>query len=232
MRYPTRIIALLAVCSLGAACSHNSTGSNGELSATANDSIGDTFGTAGLKQWDISSMKFDRDTGGVTITLAFTSSIILPTTGDTTAVIGEVDMDVDQSTLTGDTSLVDYYRPGAGFTGLGVDYVLDLFDLNADSTAPVFNVATVTQTGLVKVVVSGKTLSARIPRTMLGDDDGYMNAAAIVGTTNEPTDIVPNNGHLHLGGTGADIVGADRVGPTAVPGPNARRWPARVRLPH
>jgi hypothetical protein len=228
MRHQIRFLALLSACFLGAAC-HNSTGSNGDLTATASDSIGDTFGTAGFKQWDISSMKFDRDTGGVTITLTFTTNIILPTTGDTTAMIGEVDLDVDQSAATGDTSLVDFYRPGAGFTGLGVDYVLDFFDINPDSTVPVFSLPSGTQQGVVKASVSGKTITARIPRTMLGTDDGYLNGAAIVGTVAEPTDIVPNNGHLHLGGTGADVASGRYVGPTAVPRPSAIRWHSRVR---
>ena len=38
----------------------------------------------------------------------------------------------------------------------------------------------------------------RVPRSMLGDDDGYVNAAAIVGIVGAPSDIVPAEGHLTL----------------------------------
>lgn len=229
MHSTPRTLLLAAACIVGAAC-HDSTKSNGDLTATATDSIGDTFGSAGRKQWDISSLEIVRDTGGVTITLAFTTNVILPTTGDTTAMIGDVEFDVDQSAATGDTGLVDHFRNNSGSTGMGVDYVLDLFDINADSTIPVFDSTVSVQQGVVKATVSGNKISARIPRSMLGGDDGYLNAAAIVGTQHEPTDIVPNNGHLHVGGIGADIVSAERVEPVALPGRAVQRhWPMARR---
>jgi hypothetical protein len=51
-------------------------------------------------------------------------------------------------------------------------------------------------------VFSGKRISGRIPRSALGNDDGFLNAAVIVGTLKEATDIAPNSGHLKVGGTG------------------------------
>jgi transposase len=52
--------------------------------------------------------------------------------------------------------------------------------------------------GQVKPIFSGKKVTVRIPRSMLRDDDGFLNAAAIVGTQGSPTDIAPNRGHLEL----------------------------------
>jgi hypothetical protein len=54
----------------------------------------------------------------------------------------------------------------------------------------------------VRPTYNGASITARIPRGMLGGDDGFLNAAAIVGTVIEPTDIIPENGHLKVGGTG------------------------------
>ncbi len=86
-------------------------------------------------------------------------------------------------------------------SGMGVDYELDMVTLNTDSSATVFDTLG-NPTGTVKVTVDGKRVTIRVPLALLGGDDGFLNAAAVVGTRIEPTDIAPNGGHLKLGGTG------------------------------
>jgi len=52
-------------------------------------------------------------------------------------------------------------------------------------------------------VFSGKRVSFRITKAMLGNDDGFVNVSVVVGNNLEATDIAPNAGHIKVGGTGA-----------------------------
>jgi hypothetical protein len=171
----------------------------GTLEATAQvaDPTGDTYGS-GVVHWDLTDMTITRDEGGITLELDFSRAVISPTSGDTTAVIGYVGFDVDQNAATADlASIVDEFRPDTiGSTGLGVDYELQLVDYAQDSTVTVTGSSGTT--GRVKPVFSGNRVPVRIPRALLGNDDGFLNAAAIVGNNHSPNDIIPENGHLQL----------------------------------
>ena len=198
-------------------------GGGGTITAKATDPAGDTFG-AGPVQWDVTALTIVRDTGGITVTLDLSANVVSPVTQDSNATFAFVDFDTDQDSTTGVSSIVDDNRPSAGSTGMGVDYFIDFADFNADSTVNVVNASFAT-TGSVRPTFSGKSITARIPRSMLGGDDALLNAAGIVGTFFEPTDIVPENGHLKVGGTGP--VGPNRSGVSAlrpVPRVKARRW--------
>jgi len=188
----------LAAGWLVVACGDDSSGPGGTLTATANDSIGDTFG-AGATQLDLTALTITRDTGGIDIALDFTATVFSPVSGNANAVFGQVDFDVDQDTLTGLSSIVDFYRPpGSGSTAMGVDYFLDLFLYNADSTVDILDTLGAIM-GQVRPVFNGSRISVRIRRGLFGGDDAFVNAAAIIGTNAEPTDIAPNNGHLQVG---------------------------------
>lgn len=167
-----------------------------ETTAQVTDPTGDTYGS-GAVHWDLTAMTITRDADGITLMLDFSNSVISPTSGDTTAVIGYVGFDVDQDSTTADlASIVDEFRPGTGSTGLGVDYEIELVDYAQDSTVTVTGSAGTT--GRVKPVFSGNRVTVRIPRALLGNDDGFLNAAAIVGNNHSPNDIIPENGHLQL----------------------------------
>jgi hypothetical protein len=172
-----------------------------ETTAQVTDPMGDTYGS-GVVHWDLTAMTITRDADGITLMLDFSNSVTSPTSGDTTAVIGYVGFDVDQDSTTADlASIVDEFRPdAAGSTGLGVDYELELVDYAQDSTVTVTGSAGTT--GRVKPVFSGNRVTVRIPKALLGNDDGFLNAAAIVGNNHSPNDIIPEHGHLKLGGTG------------------------------
>src|SRR2546422_2174574 len=50
-------------------------------------------------------------------------------------------------------------------------------------------------TGSVRPRFQGRRITVRVPRALLGNDDGFLNAATVVGSESEPTDIAPENGH-------------------------------------
>lgn len=202
-------------------CGGDSTGPGpGGTTAKATDPTGDTYGSNPV-QWDLTAMTITRDTGGVTVLLDFSANVIAPASGDTTAMIGFVDFDVDQDSTTGLVSIVDLNRPGTGSTGMGVDYELNL----TGATAAVFDTLG-NSTGQVTATYSGKRVTIRIPRARLGNDDAFLNAAAIVGTHAEPTDIIPENGHLKVGGIGAVAPYRPRVSALRV-GAGRGVWGAR-----
>ena len=199
-----RSTILYSLTILLSACSGGSTGPGStSLTAKATDPSGDTYGTFAV-QWDLTGLTITRDTGGIDFAIDFTSTVLSPVSGDSDAVYGEIDFDTDQSIVTGTTSYVDIFGPGS--SGMGVDYVLDLFDYTPDSLVPVLrynaNDSTYSTVYSFRPTFSGKRISGRIPRSALGNDDGFLNAAIVVGTLREPTDIAPNSGHLRVGGTG------------------------------
>ncbi|HJQ66670.1 MAG TPA: hypothetical protein VJ816_09850 [Gemmatimonadales bacterium] len=175
-------------------------GVGGTLTARATDPVGDTYGVDSV-QWDLTALTVVRDTGGITVVLDIATNVVSPVAGDTFATYSFVDFDTDQNATTGISSIVDDNRPGTGSTGMGVDFWIDLANYGSDSTVHVVNAAG-SVTGTVRPIINGAMITARIPRSMLGGDDGFLNAAAIVGTVIEPTDIIPEDGHLKVGGTG------------------------------
>ncbi|HZO20813.1 MAG TPA: hypothetical protein VFB46_17625 [Gemmatimonadaceae bacterium] len=164
--------------------------------ATAADPTGDTFGGGGV-QWDVTSLTIQADTADVTVLLDFTADLISPVTGDPTAMVAFLDLDIDQDSTTGVRAIVDDFRTDGGSTGLGTDYLLNLGAYAADSTVALISVEGV-EVGRIKPVFTGTRLTVRIPKTLLGDDDDGLNAAMIVGRTGGPTDFVPNMGSLTL----------------------------------
>lgn len=208
------------------ACSGGSTGPGStSLTVKATDPSGDTYGSLAV-QWDLTGLTLTRDTGGIDFAIDLTSTVRSPVTGDSDAVYGEIDFDTDQSITTGTTSFVDVFGPGT--SGMGVDYVLDLFDYTPDSLVPVLrynpNDSTYSTVYSLRPTFSGKRISGRIPLSALGNDDGFLNAAVIVGTLREPTDIAPNSGHLKVGGTGTAATVAKGMALQRVPAWDRGGW--------
>ena len=190
---------------------------------TVTDPVGDMFGSGPIT-WDLTALTAARDSDAVTVGLELSRDIVSPLGGDTTAMVGFVDLDVDQDATTGGDGVVNEFRLDGGSSGLGVDYVLQLRHFDTDSTFVVtsWDGAVV---GHVKPEFDGRRVTVRIPRAMLGDDDGFLNAAAIVGNVGHPTDFVPNAGHLTLGGGSAETAVAR--GAAAARRPSVvRAWPA------
>ena len=189
------IIALL--CSAALSSCSDSSGPHSSLTVRMADPTGDTYGF-GSVLWDITAFTITRDTGGITLLLDFSQPVISPTSGDTTAMIGYVGFDLDQDSTTGPlSSTVDVFRNDGGSTGMGVEAELDLAGYALDSTVTVTD--STGTVGRVKPVFNGNRVTVRIPHGLLHNDDGFLNAAAIVGNAHSPTDFVPNTGHLTVG---------------------------------
>jgi hypothetical protein len=211
---------LLVVGSL-LGCGGDSSGpGTGGTTAKVTDPSGDTFGI-GADTVDLTAMTITRDTGGITVVLDFLANAVAPANAASNALKGYLDLDVDQNASTGFPSVVESFT--SSLTGMGVDYELDMFAVNVDSSVTVFD-SLGNVTGTVKPLINGKRVTLRIPRSMLGGDDAFLNAAIIVGVPAEPTDVAPDSGHLHVGGTGNVAPYRPSMSAGPVPRPEVSRW--------
>jgi hypothetical protein len=190
----TLAVATLAACSGDGAVSPGEAAKRSEISAL--DPRGDTFGL-GASPWDIVSLTMGRDGDGLTIRVEFTRDVVAPIGGDAGAVVTFIDVDLDQNVVTGRRSEVDHFRMDGGATALGVERTIDISELAPDGSATVFGV-TGDSLGRIVPVYAGRTLTLRLSPDLLGGDDGYVNAAAIVGTVGSASDVAPDAGNLSL----------------------------------
>lgn len=99
--------------------------SAGSADAVAGDPIGDNFGT--LPSHDITQLYLYTESSHLLeITIRFDQAIGPPDSGAAYAVVGFIDIDIDQNASTGNTSHLASY-PQCGDPGLGVDYFIDLY---------------------------------------------------------------------------------------------------------
>lgn len=231
---PRRSVAMLLLLAMSLWSCTDAAGPSPPLAqqvGAVSDPIGDTFGV-GPVHWDLIRLTIGQDTGGLTVMMDFSNNIVPPLTGDSNAMIGFVDFDVDQDSTTGTVATVDAFRPdSSGSTGMGTDYSLALALYAADSSVTVTN-AEGALTGRVKPDFDGgRRVTIRIPRAMLGNTSQPLYAAAIVGTLAQPSDIIPENGHLSVGPLGVSGDQSRRA-PIGQPGrlmPAASVWPGSPR---
>jgi len=194
-----RGLAILTAACFALSCS-DSSGPSGTVSAFTNDPSGDQFGSDSV-QPDLVKVTVTRDAAGIDVAIDLSANAVSLLTDTIHGVGGFVDFDVDQDSTTGFATWTDLFRP-TGSTGMGEEYYLQFLSFQVDSTVSVHD-TTGALTGSVRPVFSGKRVSFRIPKTMLGNDDGFVNVAVVVGNNIEATDIAPNSGHIKVGGTGA-----------------------------
>jgi plastocyanin len=159
------------------------------------DPLGDTFG-ASEPQWDLTAMTVTRADGGIIVRLDFLNDVSSPLSGDG-AIIGRVDLDLDQNPGTGQHSIVDLLHQDGGSTGLGVEASILFGPAFGDSSA-VLDVHG-HDLGRAESFFVGHRITIKVPRALLGDDDGYLNAAVVVGHDGGATDFAPQSGHLTVG---------------------------------
>jgi hypothetical protein len=165
--------------------------------ASIADPVGDTFGVPGTTQWDVTGLTITRETDGITVRIDFANDVALPVPGDPNALVGLVEFDLDQNFATGKLGILDQLRQDGGSTGLGVDAGINISTMTADSTVTVYDMGG-NPTGRAKVTLGGRRITIRVPSALIGNDDGYLDAAVIVGNGKSPTDFAPQTGHLSL----------------------------------
>jgi plastocyanin len=170
---------------------------SGSYDATASltDPVGDAFGANA--PLDLIALTLARDPGGLTAMLDFSRDVVPPVAGDPAALIALVDLDLDQNPATGGPAVVDEFRQDGKSTGLGVDARIDLAASDDEGNIAVLD-GDGRETGRVTPTYDGRRVTVRVPRSMIAQDDGYVNASAIVGIVGAPSDIVPAEGHLTL----------------------------------
>lgn len=165
--------------------------------ASLTDPVGDTFGSAG-PQWDVTALTVTRTTDGIIVFVDFANDIVPPVPGDPSGLIGEVELDLDQNVATGHGAVTDEVRTDHGSTGLGVDATIVFGPFIGDSSV-VTNVD-LTEVGRAETSYSGHRVTIKVPRALLRDDNGWLNAAVVVGHSLSATDFAPQSGHLTVGG--------------------------------
>lgn len=158
--------------------------------------------------WLILVMRFTRPVGTVGGTTA-------------TALQGFIELDTDENISTGFEPSVNAF---GGNAQQGVDYGLILFDATNTyvSLEKASFTSTDTTTHRVPIAIEGDSVVLRIPLAKLGPDDGNMSITAVVGTTDRPTDVVPNSGVV-LGRVPAGASVAADVKTGSAPKPGGKR---------
>ncbi len=169
--------------------------------AGVGDVIGDTYETAasdGLVAPDLTALAAWREAGNLVVVLGFADIVNSDDVGGPNTVFGIIDFDSDQNAATGDTPGTDAFRPGAGSTNMGRDFYVSL-SMGGTGMYSIIETSGFTVTGTVVPEFFGDGFALTIPLTMLGNDDGVVNMATVVGTQPEPTDISPEDGNLATG---------------------------------
>ncbi len=198
------------------------------------DPLGDTFETTasdGLVVPDIIQFGGLSDgTQFLFIGIEFEDVVSTIFDGGTNTVVGFIDIDVDQDPATGAQPLTDAFRQDGGSANLGIEYYVNLQTTDEFGQYPIEQVnpdQTTTIVGYVPPDLSDPfTLFLTIPLALLGNDDGNVNLATVLGTQPEPTDISPDgsgNFSVRAINSAAPISSPART-VTITPRPLVRPW--------
>ncbi len=163
---------------------------------TQQDSANDTFGDNSVTV-DLLSVETVMDAKYLYLSFGFVSPVLESDTGSTSDLCGYIDLDVDQDHSTGTEALCDSY---GGSTGMGMDYYIDFMPNAAWGTVALRD-CNARYVGEVTATFDGTTVTLTLPLSMIGDEEGNIDYAAVFGDREEPDDIVPNTG---AGSTGSE----------------------------
>ena len=155
------------------------------LTDPANDTLGNPS-TNVPRAIDLVSLRGDFKRDSLIIVATF-SRPVSAQNGSPDQVIGVVEFDIDDNATTGSEPFSNFFGASAN---VRVDYAL-IYD--GGDPANLF-LASESFGGPVRASFSGSTITARIPMSMLGNDDGNFTIVGVVGTEDRPTDVFPNSG--------------------------------------
>lgn len=163
------------------------------VSAAAVDPTGDDFGqTAGP---DLTGLSACQSADTLTIRLDFASPITPPPGLLLNTVYGSIDIDADRNAATGVGSRTDDSNPGGAISGLGVDFIVELNNYDAETGTTTLRDTFTTEQTDVPVVFETKSLTVRVPLSREQTPSG-VDLAAVVGNIEEATDVTPNSGSV------------------------------------
>jgi hypothetical protein len=165
------------------------------------DPAGDTFGT-GPVQLDVTGLYAETDAGLLTLQMVFGGPISPPGTGNPDEVVGLIEIDRDNSSLTGLPFATALFCPAP--PPVGVDYFIDISSYDSvGGTMVLFFIDEFTliasPVGLVDATFASDGFTVEIPLSLLenwGPEEGIVDVAAVIGTPAEPTDCAPDGSAL------------------------------------
>lgn len=139
---------------------------------------------------DIETLDVRYSATDLNFSMTFFDSILPPSSGSYDALVGVIEFDVDQDMSTGVPSFQNAFSPPFAMLGSGVEYVIDLFsEVAQPGFVNLTDVAGLLQ-GTIPVTYTDNSISGVIPLSLLGNDDGLVNFAGIIGTAAQPTDAM------------------------------------------
>ncbi len=179
------------------------------LKLGTSDPIGDTFGS-GSTAVDATSLDVGVFQNHLVISMTFANTVSPPDSGEADALGGGyIDIDADQDGATGDVPWSELVTDG-DTTGMGNEFYVDLFTYSGgDGAFDLFDDLNEVIVGRVAAVFTETAMTVSIPLNLL-DGNGSVNVAAVVGTVDEPTDVVPNNGSVSGPQPTAALINRDR----------------------
>lgn len=169
---------------------------------------------------------FKRDS--LILTLTFASPVAPNSAYAVSSVSGFIEIDIDDNPSTGEQPQSNYFGTSAN---LGIDYGVSLFSSTPTSIS-LYSTDTYGET-TVPASFAGNVLTIRIPMKALGSDDGNFGLVGVVGTSDRPTDFMPNTGaisvRLEAGPNKGDAKASKSAAPRAAPARQLKwgSWPDR-----
>ncbi len=176
----------------------------GAPQGSVDDPVGDTFG--GLSpQHDLTQFSAFIDGSGTNLLLGMTfdGNITPADSGMADALVGLLEMDLDQDNGTGSSPISDFFCPMT--TNLGVEFLVDLGTYTDGSGQMLLVDLANGPVGNVDATFTSNSVSITVPLALLGDD-GFLNTATVIGTGPEPTDCAPNGGFLTSGPAAVPVI--------------------------
>jgi len=137
---------------------------------------------------DLTQVRASSDDTNLNVEMDFNSAIDRQSFG------GFLSLDTDQNRATGVP--VPF---GNGLQVIGADFEIQFFTLSS-GVVSVYHTPTRTFIGTFPVTIGSHSLTFRVPLVALGDDEGSMDVAGVVGDITGPTDWFPDSGHGSVAG--------------------------------
>ena len=153
----------------------------GLLTPIIEDPAGDATGSV-----DVTTVRGGSDGTELGLSLEFTE----PSAAD--QAVGFVFFDTDQDESTG---LPPEELIGSPEQDIGVDYFADLFAIHDPDPAVLIVSADFEIVAIVPATVGGGLVAFDVPLEALGEDDGSVDVAMVLGDFSQPTDLAPDAGH-------------------------------------